>query len=110
MKEIAQTEKFVPTEVMYDPDLDAYADTVLFPKKLAIATEIYEKYVVREKGKTIRQRNQQSPKSMTNIQAELLSVYAFEASEKQMSQLKNFLSQLFKDERKQSGANEIEMG
>jgi hypothetical protein len=109
MKEMAQAEKFVPAEVMYDPDLDAYTDVVLFPKKLAIATELYKKYVLPAQEKNIPPRNQSEPKSMTNLQAELLSIYAFEASEKQMLQLKKFLSQLFKDERKQLEDNEIEM-
>jgi hypothetical protein len=107
MKEMMQTEKFVPTEVVYDPDLDAYTDVVLFPKKLAIATEIYEKYVITNRENPTIERSLPLPQKMTNLQVELLSVYAFEASEKQMSQLKKFLYQLFKDEFKKGEIKEV---
>ena len=65
-------------------------------RKAAMAKELLEKYAVPDQvvpSKKSKQKNDSLP--LTNLQKELLEVYALEPSEQQMAALKAFLAQLF---------------
>ena len=87
----------IPT-AEYDPNLDDYVknNPNPFPKKLAEATAFVEKHGLPERfmpSKKSKQKKDTLP--LTNLQKELLEVYALEPSEQQMAALKAFLAQLF---------------
>ncbi len=111
MEDLIITEKFMTKEVSYDPSLDAYTDVVFFPKKLALATELYKTHALPKKKKINKRgvRVQSRSKNLTNLQAELLSIYALNASEKQMLKLKDFLAQLFSNEQDKVESKEAEI-
>ena len=84
--------------VKYDPNLDDYVknNPNPFPKKLAEATAFIEKHGLPERlmsPKKSKQKNDSPP--LTDLQKELLEVYALQPSEQQMVALKAFLAQLF---------------
>jgi hypothetical protein len=88
--------KFAPAKITYDPSLDAYTNVVLFPKKLAEATAFIEKHGLPERFMTPKKRVKESSKPpLTNLQKELLEIYALEPTDEQMTALKDFLAQLF---------------
>ncbi len=91
MKDTMQPNKNILNEIRYDPALDVYADVVLFPKKLALATAILENYV-------LFQKNKLKQPQLTDLQAELLGLCAREATEKQVKKLNSFLFYLHSDE------------
>ncbi len=100
---IIATEKFTPVEVKYDPALDIYTDTVLFPKKLEMATEHFKQYALPH----LTKQSKKSKKSTrTALQNELMTIYSFEPTEEQLLQVKTFLAQLFADKLNLPNVNE----
>ena len=65
-----------------------------FPEKMARAIDFLEKNGLPPNVKRIK-TSKKPPRS--TLQTELLAVYAFEPTEQQMQQLKDFLAQLFSD-------------
>ena len=69
-----------------------------FPRKLALATELIEKYALTKKGKRLK-KNKKTPLprqlELTTLQKELLYLYTFEPNAEQMEKLKDFMLQLF---------------
>ena len=82
MKKTAALDKIKDAEAIYAPRLDAYTNTVLFPKKLTLVTDLLEKHIVPNKKKRIR-KVVTSP-ALTDLQKELLDVYILEPSEQQL--------------------------
>ena len=80
-------------QTQIDPFLDEYDNKILFPEKVAKATETMRRVgLPNEKLKT---QKQPKPKPLTKLQKELLSLYALDPTATQMQELKAFMQNLF---------------
>lgn len=95
MKKIAFIES---PYVKYDPSLDdeEKKNPNPFPEKMAMTVAFIEQHgLPPEVKRTKKWKKQHKKTALSPLQAELLTVFAIDPSDKQMQQLKDFLHQLF---------------
>lgn len=76
------------------------------PKKMAKAIEFIEKNGLPPAANQTKNTKKSKESTLSPLQTELLAVYNFEPTEKQMQQLKDFLQQLFREQLIKSKSNQ----
>jgi uncharacterized protein YjaZ len=89
--------------VKHDPNLDDYVknNPNPFPKKLALATELVEKYYLpnlNNNQKVAAKKIKKQKKNLSILQQELLIIYDLQPNDQKLATLKAFMQELFAEE------------
>ena len=89
---------------MVNPNMKVHPNPA--PRKMAMAIEFIEKNGLPPTANRTKKTKKSKESSLSTLQTELLAVYNFEPTEKQMQQLKDFLQKLFREELNKSKSSQ----